>query len=344
MKQLTIMILLSGLFYLGCEKDIDGPYLKYGAVPSIAKPAANASFTLTEDKAKDLFSEITWSAADFGFQVGVTYEVQLATKGTSFKDPISLGTVNALQLNTITTEKLNSILVGKGIETNKATDFEMRVIATISNKLNSLVSPTASLKITPYKPSLNFPKLQVPGSYQGWKPEDNSTVIYSLKSDGKYEGFLYFPTPNTEFKYTVGPIWTLGYGDKGADGVLDKDGDNIKVSAAGYYRLRANLNDFSHSATLTNWGLIGSATANGWDSDQNLTYDPVKAIWTITTNLIAGEIKFRSNDAWDLNFGDTGANLSLEYDGANIAITQAGTYEIQLILNTPLYTYKVTKK
>jgi hypothetical protein len=343
MKNLSVIILILSLAYLGCEKTIEGPYIKYGNPPSIVRPTAGQAFTLSEDQAKNVFAEITWYPAEFGFSAGVAYEVQMASKGTSFKDPITLGILNSLTLNTITTEKINTILIGQGIEPGKAVDLELRVIAKINNKVSTLISPSQAIKITPYKASLNFPKLQVPGSYQGWNPADNNTVIYSLKSDGKFEGFIYFPA-NTEFKYTDGPTWTTNYGDKGADGFLDKDGDNLKTTKAGYYRLRANLNDFSHSEAATDWGLIGSATANGWDSDQNLSYDAAKQIWTITAPLKIGEIKFRANDDWAINFGDNGANLSLEYDGANIAIPADGTYEIQLILNTPLYTYKITKK
>jgi hypothetical protein len=33
----------------------------------------------------------------------------------------------------------------------------------------------------------------------------------------------------------------------------------------------------------------------------------------------------------------------MEYGGANIAIAEAGNYTIELILSTPIYTYKVIK-
>lgn len=338
------MILAAGLLILSaCEKEIDGPYLQYGANPVLFTPTANSSFVLKEENAKNILTNISWSDAGFGYQAQVTYEVQLDAKGNNFKEPTVLGTVNRPALNTVTVERMNSILLGREFAPDKPVTMELRIQSKISNKANLLYSKVIDLTITPYKASLNYPKLQVPGSHQGWNPADNNTVIYSLKSDDKYEGFLYFPA-NTEFKYTVGPKWDINYGDTGADGVLDQNGDNLKAPDAGYYRLRANLVDKSHSFTRTHWGLIGSATANGWDSDQDLTYNPATGIWTITTSLKSGEIKFRANDAWGINFGDNGNNLSLEYDGANIAIGEAGNYEIQLILNTPLYTYKVTKK
>ncbi len=343
MKNL-FMILAAGLLILSaCEKEIDGPYLQYGANPVLFTPTANSSFVLKEENAKNILTNISWSDAGFGYQAQVTYEVQLDAKGNNFKEPTVLGTVNRPALNTVTVERMNSILLGREFAPDKPVTMELRIQSKISNKANLLYSKVIDLTITPYKASLNYPKLQVPGSHQGWNPADNNTVIYSLKSDDKYEGFLYFPA-NTEFKYTVGPKWDINYGDTGADGVLDQNGDNLKAPDAGYYRLRANLVDKSHSFTRTHWGLIGSATANGWDSDQDLTYNPATGIWTITTSLKSGEIKFRANDAWGINFGDNGNNLSLEYDGANIAIGEAGNYEIQLILNTPLYTYKVTKK
>lgn len=343
MKKIFSILAASLLILSGCEKEIDGPYLQYGANPVLFTPSANTSFVLKEENAKNVLTNISWSDAGYGYQAQVTYEVQLDIKGNNFREPAILGSVNRPFLNSVTVERMNAILLGRGFDPDKPVALELRIQSKVSNKANLLFSKVTNISITPYKASLNYPKLQVPGSHQGWNPADNNTVIYSLKSDDKYEGFLYFPA-NTEFKYTVGPKWDINYGDTGADGVLDLNGDNLKAPDAGYYRLKANLIDKSHSITLTHWGLIGSATANGWDSDQDLTYNATTGIWTITTSLKSGEIKFRANDAWGINFGDNGNNLSLEYDGANIAIGEAGNYEIQLILNTPLYTYTVTKK
>jgi hypothetical protein len=55
-------------------------------------------------------------------------------------------------------------------------------------------------------------------------------------------------------------------------------------------------------------------------------------------------MKFRANDSWDVNFGDDGANGSLEYSaGSNIAVGSAGNYTIEMILD-PVngYTYTIT--
>ena len=71
--------------------------------------------------------------------------------------------------------------------------------------------------------------------------------------------------------------------------------------------------------------------------------DPGTGIASITLDLGVGEIKFRANDDWAINFGDTDANGSLEYDGDNIQITEAGNYTVELLVNVADYTYKVTK-
>lgn len=65
--------------------------------------------------------------------------------------------------------------------------------------------------------------------------------------------------------------------------------------------------------------------------------------WKYTGNLSAGEIKFRANHDWGFNFGDNGADGSLEGDGANIAIPEEGNYEVEMILDPEGYTYTVKK-
>jgi starch-binding outer membrane protein SusE/F len=74
-----------------------------------------------------------------------------------------------------------------------------------------------------------------------------------------------------------------------------------------------------------------------------MTYDAVENALVITTNLVVGEIKFRANDDWAINFGDDGNNKTLEYGGANIPVAEAGNYTIKLKLNAAKYKYTITK-
>jgi hypothetical protein len=107
--------------------------------------------------------------------------------------------------------------------------------------------------------------------------------------------------------------------------------------------LNVNINAKTYTILKTDWGLIGSATPGGWNSDQIMTYDPTDRTWNITLNLVAGEIKFRANGGWDLNYGDTGANALLEAGGDNIKIPTGGLYAIKLYLDKPDYTYSISR-
>lgn len=91
-----------------------------------------------------------------------------------------------------------------------------------------------------------------------------------------------------------------------------------------------------------NWGLIGSATPNGWDDpDTNLEYDLATKTYSYTGPLKVGEYKFRLDDKWDTNYGDNGDDLSLEAGGANIPVTVAGNYTI--IVDFVAKKYTITK-
>ena len=66
------------------------------------------------------------------------------------------------------------------------------------------------------------------------------------------------------------------YGDDGADGSVEADGANIAVAEAGQYYITLNLNTFEYTinkANLSNWGLVGDATVNGWNGPDMKMYE-----------------------------------------------------------------------
>lgn len=334
---------LIGLLFAACEDDEVGPVAKVNSVPVITSPSAGTSVVLTEDNADQVVAEFTWTAADFGFDAATSYALQADVAGGDFSAPISLGTANSTQITNLTVEELNTKLLANDFPGETEADLQLRVVATVNSAVAPAISETVSMKVTPYTVIIIYPQLQVPGSYQGWDPANNNTVIYSLKSDGKYEGYVFMPDPNAAFKYTDGPSWDTNWGDTDADGTLDPGGTDIFVAEAGGYKLNVDLNSLTHTNEKADWGLIGDATPTGWDSDTDMTFDSGKNAWTITIDLVPGVIKFRANDDWALNFGDDGANKILEYGGADIAVEEAGNYTIDLILSVARYTYTITK-
>lgn len=100
----------------------------------------------------------------------------------------------------------------------------------------------------------------------------------------------------------------------------------------------------SQTPPADSWAIIGSATANGWGNETPMTYDYCNQVWKITLPLTKDEVKFRANNAWTVNLGDDGADGKLEANGANIAIVDAGNYDVVLNLNaTPKPTYTITR-
>ncbi len=202
----------------------------------------------------------------------------------------------------------------------------------------------------PLKSAADYPVIYVPGGYQvasgysegDWAP-DVAPQLASINADNIYEGYIYFANDNSEFKFTEGPNWDVDYGDNDADGTLQAGGANLVAPTAGVYRIIVNLNDMNYTMQKTDWGLIGDATPGGWDTDTDMEFDPETKEWKLIVELGTGFIKFRANDAWEIDLGDNGADGILEYGGENIEVEEPGKYEIKLMLGTPDYTYSIEK-
>ncbi len=99
--------------------------------------------------------------------------------------------------------------------------------------------------------------------------------------------------------------------------------------------LNANL-----GGTLSDWGLVGDATPNGWGSTDDIEmYETSSNVFEIYAELQAGELKFRYNENWGQNYGDDAADGTLDDGGANIVIPASGTYHIIMNLND--FTYSI---
>jgi hypothetical protein len=350
MRKLSLFIitLVSIFAIISCEKDETKTVLSSNpGTPAFTNLTAGANIVFLKENANNSVDFI-WSAADFGFKAAVTYSLQMDKQGSGFAEAITLGTtVNVLNLSLKLSEFNNTLLALKGNpEDETPLALEFRVKASVTTLADPVYSASVLQNITTYYIPVVYPRLFVPGSYQGWAPSDSSTSIFSVKANGLYEGYIWFNIDNAMFKYTEGPNWDNNWGDNGNDGSLEKNGSDIPAGLAGYYKLNVDLNAKTHTFLRTDWGLIGSATPGGWDSDQNMTYDVGTKVWTITLNLVAGEIKFRANDAWDLNYGDNKApnpNGILDAGGDNIAIAEDGNYTITLDLGKAVYKYKVVK-
>lgn len=172
------------------------------------------------------------------------------------------------------------------------------------------------------------PVLYMAGDANGWATND-----YLAGEDGvHFTGFMYLN--QNGFKFCTQPEWKgTNYG---ANFDTAADAANITMTeAAGYYKVDVDLESKSYVLTpITTIGIIGDATADGWDADQDLTYVPynseTKALgyWEAKDVVLkAGTMKFRANHDWAINWG--GDVNALTQGGDNLTV-EAGTYDIKL--------------
>ena len=176
--------------------------------------------------------------------------------------------------------------------------------------------------------SVGKPILYMAGDANGWATND-----YLAGEDGvHFTGFMFLN--QNGFKFCTQPEWKgTNYG---ANFDTAPDAANITMTEeAGYYKVDVDLGSKSYVLTpITTIGIIGSASPKGWDSDVDMTYVPYNAetkelgYWEIKdVTFTSGEIKFRANDDWAINWG--GDTNALTQGGDNISV-DAGTYDIKL--------------
>ncbi len=181
-----------------------------------------------------------------------------------------------------------------------------------------------------------------------------TTNDIEMLTDGSGTYSTYATLLDGEFKFRQDGDWGVNYGDTGADGGIDAGGDNITISAGTYHiTLDLSNNTYSVGAVTTDvWGIVGSGVTIQKDDgsgavaewgngakDTKFTPDPCnEGVYILKgVGLRDGEIKFRQDDDWGVNLGDTGADGALDAGGDNIVVT-AGTYNITLDITNNTYT------
>ena len=331
-----IALLLLAAFQ-SCKKDETQARLHPAdAVKAATLSLDKSSLILSKATANDTVLRLSLVQPDFGYQAAVTNVIQFGRKGDNFKTVKEVVLPNGRSAMGFTGYELNSYLLSLGVPTGEASDFDVRLKSSISSKIAAVFSALSGLKASPYA-STSY--LYVPGAYQGWDPVTAESLV-SPTSNGIYTGIIAYPEANSEFKLTTERNWANSYGQTAPGKIAYNSGDNIKAPRAGNLEIEVNTTANTITFKDHSWGIIGSATPKGWDADTDMKYDNANQLWKLRVNLTAGAIKFRKNHDWGTNFG--GANGNLVAGGADIAVANAGTYDIVLDLNANTYT--LTKK
>ncbi len=310
------------------------------AVPVLTNPTSASKLVLEKEKAAELLTKVTWTDyATYG--VDVLYTIEMATKGST--EYQAIGTATNVKEFDWTHMLVNDAIIKLGALPGVEAEFDVRVSATTSTT-GTIVKTSApvTIKLTAYES--NTPLYLIgDATAGGWTNEAGNVDMYPLLSNKmsptKYTYTGFFNAGGFKFVQEKGS-WTVGqYGKGSEDGKLDSSGGsgNISIDEAGYYTVTIDTSKLTYTiekiarptVTYPTVGIIGSATPKGWDAStpmNNSTFDA--NVWTLDVTLTSGEIKFRANDAWDVDWGSNDTNFgTATLKGSNMKV-EAGDYTI----------------
>ncbi|WP_373494610.1 SusF/SusE family outer membrane protein [Aquiflexum sp.] len=299
---------------------------------------------LTEEDAEE-FIAFEVSPADFGVPTEVRYTIQMDRPGNNFATPIELRT-NTSSTLLVRVDTLNMRAIAKGITAGETGNMEFRVKAVPTRSIPELIGTASTVAITTYEDASVLKNLFLVGAATapGWNPDNNNPALFRDPVNTNlyvYTGF--FNAGEFKVLETIG-AWQPQYGTNDGTAVAVNEGGGsdpgaFVIPSNGFYTFTMNLetNTFSIEAytggagtDYATVGIIGNATAGSWDNSTPMiksTFDG--NIWRITAALTVGEMKFRANDAWAVNWG---ANTPISgkgvQEGPNIPIEEAGNYTI----------------
>jgi hypothetical protein len=321
-------------FMQSCD-DVERVY--YNDAAETVLSLSDNNLTLSEDNGANEILTLTWSDPDYGFDAAALYSVQMDVQGGDFSNPQIISVGSSLE-KTFTVEELNAKLLSLSMTPGEEGVAIFRIKATLS-EYQEIFSNTVNLNVTPYSSLLDLTtNLGVVGSATpgGWGNENIPDLqFYTTSMTDVY--VAYVSLRDGEIKFRNNNDWAENWGDDGNDGTLDSYGANIAVSA-GTYKIEVNFSSMTYTMEAYSWGLVGSATPNQWNGpDLMLQYNSYQDDWRAVVTLGEGEVKFRFNNDWGLNYGDDGADGSMEANGANISVS-SGHYLVSMNLNTQSYT------
>ncbi|MDP4270589.1 MAG: DUF5111 domain-containing protein [Bacteroidota bacterium] len=346
--KLSVLLLALVLLYSCTDND-----LKYTInLPSDSKFVLSSSdsvLVLSKTNASTHTAiSFKWDTLTYGISTPVTYTLQMDTMNGTFTAPVE----EAIPVNKYSVSYTDSVMNKKMLNLLKRTPdvqstIQVRLKANLSFGSNAIYSNILKIKVTPYSLPKQVSYLYMPGVVGGnWN--DYSVKLCSINNDGNYEGYVE-AAAWANFKFTDKADGTgTTYGSTpnslySLDNASDKW--NIWFDAAGYFLVKANLNNMTWSKTAIN-SVCVTGDFNNWSLTATpMTYDSANKVWTVTCNIstIGWGIQFILNGDWSFKYGTSSNDpTQLILGGSNVMPTSTGTKTIKLDLNHPeKYTYQI---
>ena len=337
----TMLAAAAGLF-VACQKLDEAKVFSPEQVVSPVLHALPAEIAITAENMGEI-QTFTWDAADFGVLTQINYSIEAAVGDEA---PVVLfsdltGTSTEQPYESINTKLVYDV----GVEPDTPTAVNFYVSATIGTDYKKVYSEPVSVTMTVTKAERVYPTVWVIGDYCGWS-HDNSQFLFSFLDDEiNYEGVIDFGEKAANgFKLTG----IAGWDDScnwGLDGEAEKPeaeassitlissggSGNIDIYSKRFYRFAFDRSSLTLTKSLSfdQLGIVGDGVGS-WDNDLVMEFDAKTQRFWVDATLVAGEIKFRLDGAWDTSFGS--ATEGVLDSGDNIKVP-AGNYRIYVNLN-----------
>lgn len=337
----TMLAAAAGLF-AACQKLDEAKVFSPEQVVSPTLHALPAEIAITAENMGEI-QTFTWDAADFGVLTQINYSIEAAVGDEA---PVVLfsdltGTSTEQPYESINTKLVYDV----GVEPDTPTAVNFYVGATIGTDYEKVYSEPVAVTMTVTKAERVYPTVWVIGDYCGWN-HDNSQFLFSFLDDEiNYEGVIDFGEKAANgFKLTG----IAGWDDScnwGLDGEAEKPeaeassitlissggSGNIDIYSKRFYRFAFDRSSLTLTKSLSfdQLGIVGDGVGS-WDNDLVMEFDAKTQRFWVDATLVAGEIKFRLDGAWDTSFGS--ATEGMLDSGDNIKVP-AGNYRIYVNLN-----------
>lgn len=337
----TMLAAAAGLF-VACQKLDEAKVFSPEQVVSPVLHALPAEIAITAENMGEI-QTFTWDAADFGVRTQINYSIEAAVGDGA---PVVLfsdltGTSTEQPYESINTKLVYDVEV----EPDTPTAVNFYVSATIGTDYKKVYSEPVAVTMTVTKAERVYPTVWVIGDYCGWN-HDNSQFLFSFLDDEiNYEGVIDFGEKAANgFKLTG----IAGWDDScnwGLDGEAEKPeaeassitlissggSGNIDIYSKRFYRFAFDRSSLTLTKSLSfdQLGIVGDGVGS-WDNDLVMEFDAKTQRFWVDATLVAGEIKFRLDGAWDTSFGS--ATEGMLDSGDNIKVP-AGNYRIYVNLN-----------
>jgi hypothetical protein len=343
-KNTVLLTAICTVFSISCSDESLGPVLKDSSTfvpPAFENPATAAPAIFTEENLGEVFEVLKWNKTDYGIQLSTNYIVEI-DDNEDFSSPKNLGTTSTNQLS-VSVEAINNAMLSLGLPPFEESTVNLRVRSTILGvESEPLYSTPITRAATTFQSSEcgSFCSVGIIGDATegGWDNDTDMRLADATKVDKETFTAIVYLVGGKKVKFRASDSWDTNWGGTAfPEGTGTQGGPDIPITTTSYYKVTFNAETAAYTftqlttPTFGSIGIIGSGTPGGWDTDTDLTQDPVDVhVWTGTVTLTDGEAKFRADNDWANNWGAATYPAGHGFgNGPNIPV-KAGSYFVRI--------------